>query len=168
MNLRLAHFTFSFFEELLAMGMERTYAIELVADATWSVYELWARGASALARVTPWKRASLAFAVRDRRDTVKLRFPFNGPGYGIQPIPLEGGTAFDVIRCPVAAYFREHGAADLCLASWCNLDFPLGEMTRQRLVRTKTLVEGADRCDFRVFPRDGSPRASLASPEGAR
>ena len=28
------------------------------------------------------------------------------------------------------------------------------EMTNQKLVRTKTLVEGADRCDFRVLPAD--------------
>jgi hypothetical protein len=28
------------------------------------------------------------------------------------------------------------------------------EMTNQKLVRTKTLVEGADRCEFRVLPAD--------------
>src|SRR5471030_3166515 len=32
MNVRLACFTFSFFNELLAAGTERQYAIELVAD----------------------------------------------------------------------------------------------------------------------------------------
>jgi ubiquinone biosynthesis protein len=151
MNVRLACFTFSFFEELLAAGTERSYAIELVADATWAVYEVWARVASAIAGVTPWKSASAAFAVRDRlRGTLSLRFPFNAPGYLIHPVASDGAAAFDVVRCPVAAYFREHGSADLCLASWCNLDYPLSEMTHQRLVRTRTLVEGADRCDFRV------------------
>jgi hypothetical protein len=33
-----------------------------------------------------------------------------------------------VVRCPVAEFFRNHAAADLCVSSWCNLDFPLGEM----------------------------------------
>jgi ubiquinone biosynthesis protein len=151
MNVRLASFTFAFFEELLAAGTERSYAIELVADATWAVYEGWGRVASAVARAMPWKGASLAFAVSDRRrGTLSLRFPFNAPGYVIRPVASGEGTAFDVVRCPVAAYFRDHGAADLCLASWCNLDYPLSEMTHQRLVRTKTLVEGADRCDFRI------------------
>lgn len=154
MNVRLACFTFSFFEAVVAAGTERTYAIELVADATWSVYEVWSRVACAIAHVTPWKSASLAFAVRDRRrGTLSLRFPFNAPGYVIQPVASAGDTAFDVVRCPVAAYFRERGVTDLCLASWCNLDYPLSEMTHQRLVRTKTLVEGAERCDFRVLPR---------------
>jgi hypothetical protein len=156
MNVRLACFTYSFFEELLSSGPERTYAIELVADATWSVYETWVRAASAGARLAVGKTAALAFAARDaRRGTVSLRFPFNAPGYVVQAVHADEGTAFDVVRCPVATYFRERGAADLCLASWCNLDFPLSEMTRQRLVRTRTLVEGADRCDFRVLPREG-------------
>jgi hypothetical protein len=41
MNVRLACFTMSFFDALLAAGIERTYAIELVADAAWKVYRLW-------------------------------------------------------------------------------------------------------------------------------
>ena len=81
---------------------------------------------------------------------MSLRFPFNAPGYLIEPLAVAHGTAFDVVQCPVASYFREHGAADLCVAAWCNLDYALGEMTHQKLVRTKTLVQGADRCDFRV------------------
>ena len=154
MNVRLACFTFSFFEELLAAGIERRYAIELVADATWQVYRMWARLTSAAGHLTPGKSA-LAFASRktaDRGSTVHLRFPFNSPGYVIETVQTERGTAFDVVHCPVASYFRERGAADLCLASWCNLDFALSEVTHQNLVRTKTLVEGADRCDFRISP----------------
>ncbi len=49
MNVHLACFTFSFFEALLAEGVEREYAIELIADAAWGVYSFW--GA--------WHRASL-------------------------------------------------------------------------------------------------------------
>ncbi len=41
MNVRLACFTLSFFEELMAAGVERAYAIELVADASWSIYRVW-------------------------------------------------------------------------------------------------------------------------------
>jgi hypothetical protein len=152
MNVRLACFTFSFFEELLAMSIERSYAIELVSDATWAVYRRWARLASTVALLSPSKPAALAFAVRDkRRGTLSLRFPFNAPGYVVQEVPAQQGAAFDVVRCPVAAYFRERGGADLCLASWCNLDYPLSELTHQTLVRHKTLVQGDDRCDFRVL-----------------
>ena len=153
MNVRLACFTISFFNAVLATGVERAYAIELVADAVWRVYRLWSTIALGLARLNPGKTTSLAFAVTKREDQqsrVSLRFPFNAPGYLIEPIPADSGTAFDVVRCPVADYFRREGAVDLCSASWCNLGYALAEMTREKLVRTKTLVRGDDRCDFRL------------------
>jgi ubiquinone biosynthesis protein len=154
MNVRLACFTFSFFEELLVAGVERAYAIELVADATWAVYAVWARVAAIVARVTRRAPEALAFAVRDRRTgALSLRFPFNAPGYRIREVPAREGASFDVVQCPVATYFRSHGAADLCAASWCDLDYPLSELTGQTLVRTETLVRGGDRCDFRVAAR---------------
>jgi hypothetical protein len=150
---RLACFTLSFFDALLAVGTDRDYAIEIVADATWNVYQVWARVALAAARVTRGKTTSLGFAISGKRNghgSVSLRFPFNAPGYLIEPVAVSSGTAFDVVRCPAATYFRGQGAVDLCTASWCNLDYPLSEMTHQALVRTKTLVTGHDRCDFRI------------------
>jgi ubiquinone biosynthesis protein len=149
MNQRLACFTLSFFDELLGTGVERAHAIELVADAAWGIYRAWARAARLM-----YRHSALGFAPQTIASGASLRFPFNAPGYLIEPVRAERGTAFDVVRCPVASYFREHGAADLCLAAWCNLDFPLSEITHQRLVRTKTLVEGANRCDFRVLSRE--------------
>jgi hypothetical protein len=153
MNLRLACFTMSFFEALMGIGTDRAYAIELVADAVWRVYRLWSTIALKLAYLTPGRTTSLAFAVAnpgDREGGVSLSFPFNAPGYVIETVPAKIGTAFDVVRCPVADYFRKQGAVDLCTASWCNLDYALAEMTHEKLVRTTTLVRGADRCDFRL------------------
>jgi hypothetical protein len=150
---RLACFTMSFFNALLAINTEREYAIELVADAAWRVYRLWSTIALGLASLTPGKTTSIAFAVGSRGDhqgKVSLRFPFNAPGYLIEPVAAHNGTAFDVVRCPIADYFRGHGAVDLCSASWCNLDYALAELTHDKLVRTKTLVRGDDRCDFRL------------------
>ncbi len=155
MNVRLACFTLSVFNALLALDIERKYAIELVADATWSVYELWARLASIAARFTPGKSTALAFAATRKGEpnaAVSLSFPFNAPGYRIEPIAASAGVAFDVVHCPVGSYFRQHGAVDLCVASWCNLDYALSELTNQKLVRTETLVQGSDRCDFRILP----------------
>jgi hypothetical protein len=155
MNVRLACFTVSFFEELLAIGVERAYAIELIADACWSIYRTWAIVAAKVAKLSG-RASALGFAATTRGGgPVSLRFPFNAPGYRIETVPAKRGTAFDVVHCPVATYFRERGAPDLCVASWCNLDYPLGEITNQKLVRTKTLVEGADRCNFRIVPLNG-------------
>lgn len=153
MNVRLACFTMSFFDALLIIGIDREYAIELVADAAWRVYRLWSIIALGVAHLTPGKTTALAFAVSphgNRQGDVSLRFPFNAPGYLIEPVPASGRTAFDVVRCPIADYFRGRGAIDLCTASWCNLDYVLGELAHEKLVRTKTLVRGDDRCDFRL------------------
>jgi ubiquinone biosynthesis protein len=163
MNLRLACYTMSFFDELLSNGVERDYAIEIVADATWRVYRLWAKIAMAVARLSPHRLSpqratALGFAkVGNERGakSITLRFPFNAPGYLIERAAGDRGLAFDVVRCPVASYFRKHGAADLCVASWCNLDYALAELTKETLVRTKTLAGGDDRCDFRVIGRGG-------------
>jgi ubiquinone biosynthesis protein len=154
MNLRLACFTLTFFDAVLAECGERKYAIELVADATWQVYRVWAR----LALWTSYfgRRGSTALGFASMRTSngqksVTLRFPFNPPGYLIETVPADKGVGFNVIKCPVAEFFRGEQAADLCLASWCNLDYPLAELTRDRLIRTRTLVADQKSCDFRIF-----------------
>jgi len=68
MNVRLACFTMSFFNALLAIGTDRQYAIELVADAAWRVYRLWSTIALRLAHLTPGKTTALAFAVGKHGD----------------------------------------------------------------------------------------------------
>lgn len=84
---------------------------------------------------------------------MSLTFPFNAPGYIIETVPVASGTAFNVMRCPVAEYFRKQNAVDLCTSSWCNLDYPLAELTGEKLVRTRTLVKGDHHCDFRLSER---------------
>lgn len=157
MNVQLAVLTISLFQALLDAGIKRAYAIELVSDTTWKVYQQWSRIGQFLERILP--HAPLALPASSaglksylRKDgTFALGFPFNPPGYLARYAPTKGGIGFDMIRCPVAETFRAQGAADLCLASWCNLDYALGEMRGLKLERTTTLVEGADRCDFRVL-----------------
>jgi hypothetical protein len=157
MNVRLACFTLAFLDELVSAGVERSYGIEIVADAAWSIYSGWAALANLVGRIPGRKRPTLAWVKAGAGSAPpSLSFPFNAPGYVIEPVRSKRGTAFDVVRCPVAEYFRQQGATDLCVAAWCNLDFALGEVTHNTLTRTKTLVEGADRCDFRVLPHDGA------------
>jgi hypothetical protein len=164
MNVRLACFTLSFFEALLVSDVERQYATELVADAAWNIYEWWARLALVVGHLTGGKSSALAFATTSKRGRTNpsLRFPFNTPGYLIRSAPMNPGTAFDVVHCPVAEYFRERGADDLCVASWCNLDYALADITHERLIRTETLAQGGKRCDFRVLPIDTRPGACTA------
>ena len=157
MNVQLAALTISFFQVLLEAGVERAYAIELVSDMTWKVYQQRSRMMQFLWHVLP---RSLVKPVQNETDlkrrvrkdgTFALTFPFNPPGYIANYVPTKGAMGFDMMRCPVAEVFRTHGAADLCRASWCDLDYGIGEMWGFKLQRAKTLVEGADRCDFRFI-----------------
>lgn len=163
MNLRFACLTVALFRALLGQGVERPYALELVSDFTWTVYRQWSRLARLLGRLSRRPEAETSLATRLRPDgTVALRFPFNPPGSVARHVPSQDGVAFDVVRCAIADYFRAQGAADLCLASWCNLDYALGEMLGLTFHRTTTLVEGADRCDMRWVRRDRASREEVA------
>ena len=82
MNVRLACFTMSFFNALLAIDTERGYAIELVADAAWRVYRLWSSVALSLTYLTPGKKTSLAFAVASHDDGQGQEQPLSGRTYG--------------------------------------------------------------------------------------
>jgi len=164
MNVRLAGVTLAAYRALTAAGIEKTYATELVSDAAWWVYEKWgwlATGLAWVARRDPLGR--LRFATDLFRS-----FPFNAPGYLMEDISAAHEVAFDVRRCPVAEYFRRHGASVVCVETWCNLDYALAEQWGGRLERAGTLAAGADRCDFRwkvpnvVGPRSDRPCSAQA------
>jgi hypothetical protein len=145
MNVWLAGLTLAYFRALLATGVERAYAVELLADAAWKIYEQWGRVPLVLAR----------FATRDPTGQMRwrvssfLRFPFNPPSYEFDRTSTAHGIAVAMHRCPVADYLRAHDAADLCVGSWCNLDYALAELWGGSLERSGTLAEGAGECDFR-------------------
>ena len=145
MNMYLACITFLCHQDLVANGIERKYAIELIGDLAWNVYARWgwiARFIAGLFTGDASQRLRLAV-------NMFLRFPFTPPGYQFKRVPNPSGISFDMHRCPVAEYFQNHGASDLCLGTWCNLDFPLAELWGGRLERSETLAAGNSRCDFR-------------------
>ena len=77
MNVRLACFTMSFFNALLAIDIERGYAIELVADAARRVYRLWSMVALGLAYLTPGRlRLSLLPWAAALISKLKCRYAF--------------------------------------------------------------------------------------------
>lgn len=144
MNVMLACLSFSMLTALLARGVERQYAIELISDAAWKVYQTWAIFPKRFARISSRNAAKrLGICVN-----TFLRFPFNPPGYRFERLSSNGGIAFNILRCPVASYLQAQNAADVCAASWCDLDFALAEMWGGKLERSGTLAEGKERCDF--------------------
>ena len=154
MNVRLAALTLAMFRSLAAAGIERDYAIELIGDTCWMVYRYWGYLGRFLARVFPSRQEP---AKRVRNDgTWPLMFPFNSPGYVARYVPTKMGIGFDMVRCPVAEYFRAHSAGDVGTHTWCMLDYSIAEMVGNKLLRTRTLAAGDDRCDFRWWPARSS------------
>lgn len=151
MNVRLAALTLAMLRNLTVAGIERQYAIELIGDTCWKIYQYWGRVGRLIGSVFG-RQPIKDHARRIMKDGGwPMSFPFNPPGYRARYVPTQGGLGFDVIRCPVAEYFRAHGASDLAVGTWCMLDYPLAEMIDVELVRTQTLAGGGDRCDFRWF-----------------
>ena len=63
---------------------------------------------------------------------------------------------FNVIRCPYYEKYRELGLEELGVGFSCCRDEPFarGFNPNLRLVRTKTIMEGAEYCDFRYYLDD--------------
>lgn len=145
MNLYLSCVTFSCFQVLLELDVERNYVIELISDVSWKVYEKWGTIPISIAQL--WNRnprEQMRFAVN-----AFLRFPFSPPGYRLNRLPSDDGISFDMQGCVVAEYFQTQDAEDLCVGAWCNLDFALAEMWGGWLERSEAIAAGSPRCDFR-------------------
>jgi hypothetical protein len=144
-NVMLAALTLSILDVLEQAGIERDYAIELTGDTCWRFYRHWGRATKTLTSLIsrdPTRRLRLSV-------NAFLTYPFGRPGYKFNDVPEEDGRSLNMVRCPVADYLGQRGAADLCAGSWCNLDYALAEMWGARLERSSTLVAGASCCDFR-------------------
>ena len=141
-----AALTASVYRVLIDEGLSEVDARALAAKVTGAVYCRMAE--------VPWLIARLSARsplVRLRRATNAFRrFPFSSPSYRMEDVPGDERTvAFDVKRCPVAEYFRAQGLTELCVESFCNLDFALATKWGARLERPSTLASGAELCDFR-------------------
>jgi ubiquinone biosynthesis protein len=142
----LAALTLGMHETLLRHGVDKDQSYRLIHDIGWKFY-------------TEMGEPPLLFASAFTRDAEKrLRlatdlfrlYPFGSPGYVWRDVPsAESVVAFDCTRCPVAEFFAKHGASELCVETWCHLDFPLAKKWGGRLERTGTIAMGKDHCDFR-------------------
>jgi len=60
---------------------------------------------------------------------------------------------FNVLQCPYYEKYQELGLVDLGVELSCCRDKPFAEgfNSKLKLVRSKTIMEGAEYCDFRYF-----------------
>lgn len=90
------------------------------------------------------------------------RYFFSSP-FVHRHLPAETGVAvaFDVTFCPLADYFNDQGVPELTPYAACNLDHCLARAFGVELVRTQTIADGAEYCDFRWrFPATGTSRST--------
>ena len=76
-----------------------------------------------------------------------------GDAYEMEVLELTDTVySYDITRCRYAEMYKELGLSDLGLVLSCGRDFKLiqGFNPAMKLVRTKTIMEGCDRCDFRI------------------
>jgi ubiquinone biosynthesis protein len=150
-TVRLAAVTAAAYRTLLARDATSEDATRVVYDIAWSVYEkmggaAWAfTGAISSDETERLRLATIAFRT----------FPFSSPSYEWKDVEAAPDVVgFDCLRCPVAEYFKTQDLAELCVRTWCALDFPLAEnVWHGRLDRTGSIAGGASRCDFRWHAR---------------
>ncbi len=146
----LAAATLALHEVLLRHGASAAESHRLIYDIGWRIYvqmgEIPLLAASAVTR-DPHKRLRIA------TDLFRT-FPFGAPSYEWRDvISTDGSIAFDCTKCPVAEFFAKNDASELCVQTFCQLDFPLAEKWGGRLHRTGTIASGAPICDFRWMPQ---------------
>lgn len=147
----LAGVALAMHETLLRHGIPAAETYRLIYDIGWRIYVQMGEPpllvASAFTR-DPGKRLKLA-------TDLFRSFPFGAPGYEWRDIPsADGAIVFDCTKCPVAEFFGTHSASELCVQTFCKLDFPLAEKWGGQLRRSGTIASGAPICDFHWTPRD--------------
>jgi hypothetical protein len=94
------------------------------------------------------------------------RYFFSAP-FRYRAVPSKTDVAWDVLRCPLADYFRDQGVPELTRHAACKMDYHMAREWGVDLVRSQTIAEGAAHCDFRFkFPAAGA--ASRAAGGGPR
>ena len=74
---------------------------------------------------------------------------FFAPPFIHRHIPSKTGVAFDVTLCPLADYFKDQGVPELIPHGACNLDFATAREFGVDLMRSQTIADGDEHCDFR-------------------
>lgn len=158
-NVFLAVVTVAAYQVLIERGVQRDYAMILVGDVGWKIYERMLSMASLPFRVTtrqPRRRL-------ERTLRTLMRFPFSAPGapgYAVATSSDDRGIATHWTHCPPQSFVRrlieesgDRGELDMFRRSWCQYDWPgadliAGDGTHGHYERPHTLSRGDSVCDM--------------------
>ena len=145
LTLHLGAATIAFYRAFLDEGYSDDIAIEISYDLCWQIYDKIGDLPNWLVNPLPLKQNE-----KMKRKTDLFRFfPFGSPSYDMRDVEVDTNTiAFNVHRCHIAEYFQQQGLSNLCVKTWCNLDFPLAEKWGGYLERNSTIAGGQPIDDF--------------------
>lgn len=156
--LHLSAATIAMYQALMGAGQSPAHATDLVYEIAWDVYTKMGAVPKALADGMGVDNAEqLRFVTEAFR-----RFPFSAPDYRFETVTSDkpGLVAFNCLQCPVANFFRKQQLPDLCVNTWCKLDYPLARQWNADLQRSGTIAGGAPLCDFRWQAQTAPPEPS--------
>jgi hypothetical protein len=153
-DVRTAAYLLAVRDALVDAGVPRGQAEDLLADLTYRVMRRLQRPIDAVAAVLH-PRDPLA-RVRCREELDRALF-YRQPDWVMTSVAGSCGYAFDVHRCLYADYLGGRGEQEFCQRVLCAQDHRMAKDRGEVLVRTGTLVGGADRCDFHYLPDSGQP-----------
>jgi hypothetical protein len=130
----------------------RRIAVEEVGEIAYRAFESRLQSTSRLKlRLWGW----MAFTGISRRamkaqaeTSQEHRYPGDFIYTWVDGDGVEFDYGLDFTECAVLKFFQAQGAAELA-PYICPADFPYSRATGTGLVRTATLAEGGDKCDFR-------------------
>ncbi len=143
----LAVMSVAFFQELKERGQSKESATKILFDVTWLVYQKMAK----LTWFVSGMGAKSTYSHLQKATGMFRRFPFSQPSYIWEDVDTERDIiGFNCLKCPVAEYFISHNLAEVCVETWCNLDYPLADkIWHSELIRTGSIASGSEICDFR-------------------
>ncbi|MDJ0769647.1 MAG: L-2-amino-thiazoline-4-carboxylic acid hydrolase [Ilumatobacter sp.] len=146
-NLMMRHMEWgcALYRALQDDGVDRAEAGSLVESIMSDVYR---PVPSVLYKISRLRSSRHATRVEWLLLRVISRRVFSAP-FVHRYLDSDDGVAWDVTCCPFADYFVEQGVPELTPHAACNLDHRAAEAIGVELVRTQTIAEGAEHCDFR-------------------
>ena len=146
--MRYMEWSCALYRALQEHGMSQAKAHGLVETIMLDVFRPVAAAFFKLSRLRSAKRET-----RVKWLLVMLtRYFFSAP-FVHRHLPAATGVSFDVTVCPFADYFKEQGVPELTQHAVCSIDYCQARAYGVDLVRTQTIADGAEYCDFRwKFP----------------
>ena len=148
-NLTMAAYLIALRDAIAEIGVESAHVNERLAADLHRVMRVGYAPLEVFAAATHPRDAMRRTRFRQR---FAQRMLFKSPDWVMEDVPAARGCyGFDIRRCVLAEYMRSRGEAVFCEEVLCSQDRLMARSRGERLVRTKTIAGGADRCDFRFI-----------------